>query len=285
MAKVLFNDVIKIAKSQVGYLEKKTNKDLDSFTANAGSNNFTKYAREYAVFSGSNMQGQAWCDMFVDWCFVQVYGKDKAKSLLIGFSGYTPTSAQYFKNVNRWYTKTPHAGDIIFFKNSERINHTGIVVKVSKTTVYTVEGNTSGGSAVIENGGGVCAKSYTLSNARIAGYGRPAYDDEFNNVDWTKRLQKSLNIKVDGKNNDATYKATVTIKRGDNNIPIIKLIQEKMTAFGYYDFVINGKYGKEPYREMFDSIILFQKECVGLKNPDSEFTKQGSSWKTLLSLE
>ena len=35
--------VINYALSQVGYLEKKTNKDLDDFTANAGYNNYTKY--------------------------------------------------------------------------------------------------------------------------------------------------------------------------------------------------------------------------------------------------
>ena len=33
--------VIKVAESQIGYLEKKSNADLDSFTGNAGSNNYT----------------------------------------------------------------------------------------------------------------------------------------------------------------------------------------------------------------------------------------------------
>ena len=39
--------------------------------------------------------------------------------------------------------------------------------------VYTVEGNTNGSNGVISNGGGVCQKVYKLTNARIAGYGRP----------------------------------------------------------------------------------------------------------------
>ena len=38
------NDVLKIALAEVGYLEKRSNADLDSKTANAGSNNYTKYA-------------------------------------------------------------------------------------------------------------------------------------------------------------------------------------------------------------------------------------------------
>ena len=85
--------IIEIAKAEVGYLEKKTKSSLESKTDNAGSNNFTKYARDIYP----SLQGQAWCDMFVDWCFVQAFGLVKAKQLLGGFSAYTPTSAQYFK--------------------------------------------------------------------------------------------------------------------------------------------------------------------------------------------
>jgi len=47
------------------------------------------------------------------------------------------------------------------------------VTKVTATTVYTIEGNTSGASGVISNGGGVKAKSYPRTSARILGYGRP----------------------------------------------------------------------------------------------------------------
>ena len=38
--------VLEIALDEVGYLEKKTNAQLDSKKANAGSNNYTKYARD-----------------------------------------------------------------------------------------------------------------------------------------------------------------------------------------------------------------------------------------------
>ena len=55
--------IIEIAKVEVGYLEKKTKSSLDSKTDNTGSNNFTKYARDIYP----SLQGQAWCDMFVDW--------------------------------------------------------------------------------------------------------------------------------------------------------------------------------------------------------------------------
>ena len=161
--------LINIAKQENGYLEKKSNKDLDSKTGNAGSNNYTKYARDLYP----TLQGQPWCDMFVDWCFVKAFGKVEARQLLCGgFSAYTPTSAQYYKEKNQWHT-SPEPGDQVFFKNSVRICHTGIVTKVSKEKVYTIEGNTSGASGVIANGGGVCEKSYNLSYSGIAGYGRP----------------------------------------------------------------------------------------------------------------
>ena len=45
-------------KTERGYLEKASAKDLDSKTANAGSNNFTKYARDLYPA----LQGQPWCD-------------------------------------------------------------------------------------------------------------------------------------------------------------------------------------------------------------------------------
>ena len=54
------------AKQEVGYLEKKSNKELDSKTANAGSNNYTKYARDLYP----SLQWQALSDMFSGWFFV-----------------------------------------------------------------------------------------------------------------------------------------------------------------------------------------------------------------------
>lgn len=161
------NDVIKIAEAEVGYLEKASNSQLDSKTANVGSKNYTKYARD--LFP--SLQGQAWCDMFVDWSFVQAYGKTAAEKILGGFSAYTPTSASYLPA-----TSSPAVGDIIFFKNSTRICHTGIIYKVDSSKVYTIEGNTSGASGVIANGGGVCKKSYSKTYSKIAKFARPKWE-------------------------------------------------------------------------------------------------------------
>ena len=167
--------VISIALAEEGYLEKKNKNNLDNKTINAGSNNYTKYWADMAP----SYQGQPWCACFVNWCFKHAYGEIEAKNLLCtkgAWSYYTPTSAQYFKNMHQWFT-TPQRGDVIFFKNSQRICHTGIVLEVKNGRVYTIEGNTSGGSTLEANGGCVAKKNYPLGYNRIAGYGRPKYSN------------------------------------------------------------------------------------------------------------
>ena len=146
-----------------------------SKTANAGRNNYTKYAHEMSVYNkGIYANGYAWCDTFVDWCMVKAYG-DMALSLIHGYSAYTPTSASYFKKHNQWYT-SPQKGDVVFFKDSYgTICHTGLVYEVDSRYVYTVEGNTSYASGVVPNGGAVAKKRYLISYNSIAGYGRPDY--------------------------------------------------------------------------------------------------------------
>ena len=177
------NKVITIAKAEIGYLEKASNANLDSKTANAGKNNYTKYARDMDKISGfynGRKQSAAWCDVFVDWCFIKAYGVDNAKKLLCqpskSLGAGCKYSMQYYKNKGQLKT-SPKVGDQIFFKNSAgTICHTGLVYHVDKYYVYTVEGNTSSESGVVANGGGVRAKKYALSYNRIAGYGRPNYD-------------------------------------------------------------------------------------------------------------
>jgi len=148
--------VINVAKNEVGYLEKASNSSLDSKTGNAGSANYTKYWRDiYPDF-----QGEPWCACFVTWCFVQAFGKDTAAKILKHYPYvYCPTMANLFTlNAN------PKKGDIVIFKHNGTFTHTGIVTGVDGDYFTTIEGNTSGGSTIIANGGGVCAKGYYNSN-------------------------------------------------------------------------------------------------------------------------
>lgn len=178
----MVDKLIEIANNEVGYLEKKSNSNLDSKTANAGYNNYTKYARDLfaAGYYNGNKNGYAWCDCFTDWLFYILCNKDakKAQQMICqtGNLGAGCTySAQYYRNAGRFYS-TPQVGDQIFFGVKGDEYHTGIVYKVDASKVYTIEGNTSGDAGVVDNGGGVFKKSYSRSNSQIAGYGRPRYD-------------------------------------------------------------------------------------------------------------
>lgn len=175
--------VIAIALAEDGYLEKKSNSQLDSKTANAGSANFTKYARDLdalGVYNGKK-NGYSWCDMFVDWCFVQAFGLKNALAMTYqvkgGYGAGCTESACYYKENGAFHKAGPKVGDQIFFTNTggSTMYHTGLVVKVDASKVYTIEGNTSSAAGVVENGGCVRQKSYALNYSKIGGYGTPNY--------------------------------------------------------------------------------------------------------------
>lgn len=159
--------LIQIAKNEIGYLEKASNSQLDSKTANAGENNYTKYWRDIKP----DYQGQPWCAAFVSWCMTKTFGLDTAKKLLKHWPYvYCPTMADLFT-----LNSNPKVGDIVIFYRNGTFTHTGIVIKVSGDRFWTVEGNTSGGSTIIANGGGVCQKSYYNSNLPGTKFCTPNY--------------------------------------------------------------------------------------------------------------
>lgn len=171
------SNLIKIATEELGYLEKKSNKDLDHKTKNAGKNNYTKYNAVFGV------NGCYWCAYFICWLFYTLCGNNKAnaKKMLCGaLSGACETLRQAFIKQKRYYTKNPKVGDLVFFKGTRHAgaNHIALVVKVTKSNIYTIEGNTSTGKGVVDNGGGVAEKSYSINYSKILGCGRPKYEAE-----------------------------------------------------------------------------------------------------------
>lgn len=187
--------VLAIAEAEVGYHEKASGdlKYLYDKKANSGDANYTKYNYEMHKIQPSNMDYPgAWCDCFCDWCMKEAFGVEVAKKVICGkFDDYTPNSSSYYKNAGRW-SSTPHRGDQAFFKNSQRICHTGLVYKVEGNKVYTIEGNA---------GNEVRKKSYTLGDNYIAGFGQPKYSEAANvqpsptpsYSDKVKKYQKWLN--------------------------------------------------------------------------------------------
>ena len=209
--------LLQTARNEIGYLEKVTNSQLDSKTGNAGYNNWTKYARDLDkignIYNGGK-NGYAWCDVFVDWCFITTFGVDLGMKLLCqayGGAGAGCTySAQYYRDKGQFYTSNPQPGDQIFFKDGDGMGHTGIVEKVANGYVYTIEGNTSSDAGVVANGGSVNSKRYSLSYNKIGGYGRPNWSlvpntttEEDDDMDVTRFKELWREMRSELQDNDA----------------------------------------------------------------------------------
>lgn len=296
MAKIKAKDLIKIAENEVGYLEKKTNKNLDHKTKNAGYNNYTKYGKWYGALMGVG-NPNPWCAFFVSWCMFEATKKDltETKRLLGGnIFSYCPTGVNQFKNKKQWYTKNPEVGDIIFFHNNIRSHHTGIVYKVDNKNVYTIEGNTGAGSnTVIENGGGVFKRTYSLTNSRILGYGRPEYIIDTPTLskpskDWVLRLQKELNklgckdssgkkLVEDGLIGARTKSACPAVRQGEKS-NLVKLIQERLVQLKIDPNGVDSIFGTG----MGKAIQELKRTYLGAKNPNT--TIGSSTWSVLLGI-
>lgn len=218
--------ILGIASNEVGYLEKASNNNLDDKTANAGDKNYTKYARDMDNLNSYNgkKNGYAWCNIFIDWCFVQAVGIDRARELLIGFSAGCTQDYNWFKSKGQIVSE-PQIGDLIFFGD---ISHIGIIENVDNDRIYTIEGNTSNASELIINGGQVAKKSYLKTSAYIYGYARPKYDE----TNDSKSNEKDSN-------NEITYSL---IKKGSKG-NLVRIAQEKLLVKGYK----LPKYGADGY--------------------------------------
>lgn len=210
--------VIAIAKAETGYLEK----SLAAYKADpmviyrkkdgAGFDNVTKYGVEmHKIYPQKMDLHAAYCDCFVDWCFMQAYGVSNARKLLAGdFDDYTVNSVRLYRAKGAWRGAgtVPELGWQIFFHKDRKPCHTGFVVDYipSKKVIITVEANTSpGGSSgndeIVPNGGGVFIKQYALDNPRIYGFGVPAYGKQFSYTPHWVRSGDNWYYRVgDGKN-------------------------------------------------------------------------------------
>ena len=166
------NDIVKIAKTQIGVVEK-GGKD-------GKSGNIVAYWDWWKTQTGKNDQGSSWCACFVSWVFAQA----KASSLVAaetpaGFI-YCPAGLNYFKKRNQLVEpSTSQPGDIIFFDwaSDGVADHVGIVVENHLTYLITIEGNTSPEGAIgasQSNGGGVYQRKRYFGKT-IAGIARPSY--------------------------------------------------------------------------------------------------------------
>lgn len=121
-----------------------------------------------------------WCAMFVSYC------ADQCGFIEAGIMPKTASVAamkQWYINRNQFQSSgsgyEPKAGDIIIFGNG--MSHTGIVTGYDPATktVTTIEGNSGRSSTTpYHKGSHVKEHHYSLSYAKIAGYGTPDYPEE-----------------------------------------------------------------------------------------------------------
>lgn len=247
--------VINVAKAEVGYHEKASNKNLDSKTANSGSANWTKYARDLhnAGYYNGNKNGYEWCDVCTDWFFYTACGKDKKKAEAMqcqtgNLGAGTLYSMNYYKAQNR-FDKNPQKGDQIFFlySGTTGCDHTGLVIDVTSSQIKTIEGNSN--NQVQE-----C--TYSRSYYAILGYGHPKYDayDEESKKEENKKEDKgvkTVNIEMP------------VIKLGDKGEEV-KTLQRLLKQLDWRDesgavISVDGSFGKKTD----ETVRRYQKKKLG----------------------
>lgn len=284
----IINALITVAKNEIGYLEKATNAQLDSKTANAGYNNYTKYWRDiYPAY-----QGQAWCACFISWIMMTTFGLKTAKKLLKHWPYvYCPSMRDYFT-----LYANPQVGDIVIFKHNGVFTHTGFVIEVQGDKFKTIEGNTSGASGIVANGGGVCQKSYYNSQLPGTKFCRPDYSivtsiKSGNSINtatttttksWIELGDRGDNVKtLQTKLNKLGYKLDIDGICGNATVAAIKDFQKK------YNLTIDGQAGKNTITKL-DSVIAAKenknfKVFVGACTTDGTPVYQKSTGTTVLA--
>ena len=151
------NEIVEIARNEIGYKEQGTNQ--------------TKYGEWYG------MQDE-WCNIFICWCANQAGISEE----IIPKMAYVPSTANWFDAKGQYKNSranggdyTPQAGDIVLFdyNHNTTSDHIGIVEKVEGNTLYTIEGNK-------DNMVKRC--TYSLDSRDIRAYCVPAYVEEVKEV-------------------------------------------------------------------------------------------------------
>ena len=169
------------------------------YKAKAGKENkYAEYLTKLDYYNGPKWApgwGCDWCDIFVDYMFLKVFGNPIGRQMI-----YQPEkslgagcgfSAGYYSKNNAWST-TPEVGAQGFLGTANDIYHTGIVESFNSSSVTMIEGNAGGGDGQVMR--------VTRSRKDFYGFGIPNWSLVVNEAPTPDR--PDLNKKIDA----LTYK-------------------------------------------------------------------------------
>lgn len=219
-------DAVKLAASQVGYHEKDSPEYLDDFTANSGSNNYTKYARDLWVTNGV-----PWGTAFFWWVMTNACVPKDAypQGIIVQKSWFESRGLLKMRG-----EYIPQIGDCVLLGNA--VNY-GIVESVSEDSVTIIAGNRGETDAVTR-----CTLS--LDDPYIFGYG--IIDYEYDKLPTGLNLGESfcaLIIRQD------TWK---TIRNDGNDV----VLWDEMARGDYRWLFERQKDGSYEIRSLYDGKFL-----------------------------
>ena len=222
------------------------------------------------------------------------FGLETAKKLLRHWPYvYCPTMANLFT-----LYANPQVGDIVIFWSNKKKEfvHTGLVIKVQGDQFWTIEGNTSGASGVVSNGGGICQKTYYNSQLPGTKFCRPDYSivtsiksgsttntsTTTTTKNWIEYGDRGNDVKaLQTKLNKVGYKLEVDGICGNATVSAIKDLQRK------YNLAVDGQAGKNTITKL-DSVIAAKenknfKAFVGACTTDGTSVYQKATGATALA--
>ena len=151
--KNISTELVSVAKGEIGKHE-----------IPLGSN-WGTHVRKYLSSVGINFPA-SWCMAFVYWCIDEVCKSKGVKNTLPKTGGVLRFWNEAPAEIR---VQVPKVGDIFIMDFGKGLGHTGIVIAMDQTFIYTIEGNTnaSGSREGIE----VCYKQRPRN--KIKGYVRP----------------------------------------------------------------------------------------------------------------
>ena len=148
------DDLMNIARSQLGYEESELNFIIDDEGNRQG---YTRYGAWYRASYSE------WCAMYVSFCLNYAEIPETAVSREANCEKWIRALSQEGLYVSAGHY-APRPGDLIFFdwEQDGNVDHVGLVEAADGTTIATIEGNSRGG---------VRRNEYRADNDVIAGYG------------------------------------------------------------------------------------------------------------------